>query len=49
MDGAWQECSDTMLTIYLSSITKNTAAVSELVEKLNLAHERAIRRRGGPI
>ena len=38
-----------MLTIYLSSMTKNTAAVNELVDKLNLAHEKANRRRGGPI
>ena len=38
-----------MLTIYLSSMTKSTAAVSELVDKFNVAHEKATRRRGGPI
>ena len=37
-----------MLTMYLSSITKNAAAVNDLVDKFNVAHEKT-RRRGGMI
>ena len=37
-----------MLTTYLASITKNAAAVNDLVDKFNIAHDKG-RRRGGMI
>mmetsp|Transcript_16050 Transcript_16050/g.34706 ORF Transcript_16050/g.34706 Transcript_16050/m.34706 type:complete len:305 (-) Transcript_16050:43-957(-) len=40
------EFNDTMLTIYLSSMTKGVSMVNDIVEKYNVAYEKTGRRRG---
>ena len=41
-----QEYNDAMLTVYLSSITKGTQNVLDLVDKYTVAYDKSSRRRG---
>lgn len=43
-----QEYNDTMLTVYMASVTKGLSAVHDVIEKFNVAYDRSgPRRRGG--
>lgn len=42
-----QEYNDTLLTLYLASMTRGTHLANEVVDKFGLAYEKASRRRGG--
>lgn len=43
-----QEYNDTMLTVYMASVTKGLSAVHDVIEKFNVAFDRSgPRQRGG--
>ena len=45
-----QDYNDTLLAIYLASMTKGVSAVNDIVDKYTMAYEKTGgRRRGGPI
>jgi Maintenance of mitochondrial structure and function len=44
-----QEYNDTMLTVYMASVTKGLSALHDVIDKFNVAYDRSgpQRRRGG--
>jgi hypothetical protein len=47
--GCTQEYNDTMLTVYMASVTKGLSALHDVIDKFNVAYDRSgpQRRRGG--
>ena len=41
-----QDFNDAMLTVFMSSMTNGVNAVNEVVEKVNIAYDKSVRRRG---